>query len=354
MAQSPSTQSPRAQSPPAQGLHAQSPPAENTLEVDEAPPDDNESAYNESICTASYVSSLSSSIKNYKYEILTVLFPSWNGRCYHAYHEGACILFLANDEEEQDCIDLLHHIYCLVLGGELFLAQIKNPQHVLDIGIGTGIWATQFADSIQPPWVPPNCIFEIDVFENDWVYQTPFDFIHGRELEGCVADEDRLFSQAFKHIKSGGYFEFDGYYAQWFSDDDTIEKAENCQLCMKNLHIAANKFGKRINNAPLWKERMEKAGFVDVKESVPIGPWPKDPKLKEIGRYQQIQQIMAVESYTPALFSCVLGWNQMELEVLMAKVQNELKDRSIHVYALLYFVYGRPFDYKRLSLQWEW
>lgn len=79
MTQSPPHQSPRARSPPAQSLRAQSPPAqsppaesppaENTLEVDvsiwtllryegyptdiigfvqEAPPDDNESAYNES------------------------------------------------------------------------------------------------------------------------------------------------------------------------------------------------------------------------------------------------------------------------------------------------------------------
>ncbi|WP_277214274.1 hypothetical protein, partial [Isoptericola croceus] len=67
----------------------------------------------------------------------------------------------------------------------------------------------------------------------------------------------------------------------------------------------------------------------------------KDPKLKEIGRYQQVQQIMAVESYTPALFSRVLGWNQLEIEALMAKVRNELKDRSIHLYALVYFVYGQ-------------
>jgi len=111
-------------------------------------------------------------------------------------------------------------------------------------------------------------VFEIDDFENDWLYQTPFDFIHGRELEGCVADEDRLFTQAFKHLKSGGYFEFDGAYAFWFSDDDTIEKAKNCQLLVKNLHEAANKFGKRLDTAPTWKEKMEKAGFVDVKQSI--------------------------------------------------------------------------------------
>ncbi|KAL1970966.1 hypothetical protein VTN77DRAFT_2800 [Rasamsonia byssochlamydoides] len=329
-----------AQSPP-----SQSRPAENNLEVDAAA--DTDSAYNQSIGTTSYVSSLSSSIRNYKYE---------NGRRYHAYHEGAYIV--PNDEKEQDRMDLVHHIYLLLLGGELFLSPIdEKPQRVLDLGTGTGIWAIQFADEypsaqvigndlspIQPPWVPPNCVFEIDDFENDWLYQTKFDFIHGRELEGCVANEDRLFSQAFEHLKSGGYFEFAGTVAHFFSDDDTDKKAENCHLFFKNLNLAGNKFGKTFENVRLWKAKMENAGFVDVKETIfklPIGPWPKDPKLKELGRYQQVQAIQATESYAPALFSRVLGWNSLEIDVLVAKVRNELKDPSVHMYFRVYIVYGR-------------
>lgn len=45
-------------------------------------------------------------------------------------------------------MDLAHHIYRLLIGGELFLAPIgKNPQRVLDLGTGTGIWAMDFAES---------------------------------------------------------------------------------------------------------------------------------------------------------------------------------------------------------------
>lgn len=44
-------------------------------------------------------------------------------------------------------MDLLNHIYRLALGGHLHLAPIgPNPQKVLDIGTGTGIWAIQFAE----------------------------------------------------------------------------------------------------------------------------------------------------------------------------------------------------------------
>lgn len=37
-------------------------------------------------------------------------------------------------------MDLLHHVYRMLLGGELHLAPItKNPQRVLDLGTGTGM-----------------------------------------------------------------------------------------------------------------------------------------------------------------------------------------------------------------------
>ncbi|KAH7370253.1 hypothetical protein BKA65DRAFT_487995 [Rhexocercosporidium sp. MPI-PUGE-AT-0058] len=40
-----------------------------------------------------------------------------------------------------------HHMLTLMLDGKLFLAPIgPNPQKVLDVGTGTGIWAIDFAD----------------------------------------------------------------------------------------------------------------------------------------------------------------------------------------------------------------
>lgn len=47
-------------------------------------------------------------------------------------------------------MELLDHIYGLLLGGRLQLAPIKNPQRVLDLGTGTGIWAIYFAEKEQP------------------------------------------------------------------------------------------------------------------------------------------------------------------------------------------------------------
>ena len=54
-------------------------------------------------------------MRGYRYE---------NGRRYHAYREGEYPL--PNDDPEQDRLDLLHHIFRLVLGGALYRAPIAD------------------------------------------------------------------------------------------------------------------------------------------------------------------------------------------------------------------------------------
>jgi hypothetical protein len=51
-----------------------------------------------------------------------------------------------------------HHMLTLLLDNKLFLAPIgPSPQHVLDIGTGTGIWA-MYNSSISLPCCLPNVV----------------------------------------------------------------------------------------------------------------------------------------------------------------------------------------------------
>ncbi|KAI8649713.1 hypothetical protein NCS55_01433600 [Fusarium keratoplasticum] len=346
----------------AQAAQLQEALADNPLQVDDTHRDD-DSVYVSSVGSGSFKTSLASSVLNYKYVAGSVKFelvadrrsPAGNGRRYHAFREGTYLV--PNDEEEQGRMDLLHHVCNLALKGELHRSPIKDPRRVLDLGTGTGIWAMDFADEhpsaevigtdlspIQPGWTPPNCLFEVDDFEAEWSYSRPFDFIHGRELEGCIADDDRLFAQAFKHLNSGGYFEMQGAYTRFLSDDGTAHKAKEVQSWCRMLVEGIERFGKPIDGAPTWKQKMEDAGFEDVQQEIlkiSIGGWPKDPSLKELGKYQLIQQIQGAESYTPAVFSRVLGWTDEEIQVLIAKVRKEFIDPSIHLYIPAYVIWGK-------------
>lgn len=49
---------------------------------------------------------------------------------------------------------MAHHMQTLVLGGRLTTAPIgKNPQRILDVGCGTGIWAIDMGKTL-PPLLP--------------------------------------------------------------------------------------------------------------------------------------------------------------------------------------------------------
>ncbi|TVY50320.1 Secondary metabolism regulator LAE1 [Lachnellula cervina] len=262
------------------------------LQIDEDN-SETDSAYGSSVASSS--DSLGSSITNYLYE---------NGRRYHAYKEGE--YYLPNDETEQARLDLQHHIYRLCLGGNLYCAPIKDPQSVLDIGTGTGIWAIEFADEfpgaivigtdlspIQPDFVPPNVKFYVDDFEQVWDYPEvgKLDFIHWRSLSGSTGDWSKLYGQAFNNLKPGAFLEVHEYDANVYSDvDPNFEKAPWTRSWCDTLEASSTAFGKTLNVGRFHKQWMEEAGFVDIEEKVvkcPIGPWTKDPSLKELGRFER-------------------------------------------------------------------
>ncbi|KFY88679.1 hypothetical protein V498_06694 [Pseudogymnoascus sp. VKM F-4517 (FW-2822)] len=312
--------------------------------------DDTDSAYGDSVASSS--TSLASSITRYQYE---------NGRRYHAYKQGE--YYLPNDEMEQDRLDLQHHIYRLCQGGALFCAPIKEPQSVLDIGTGTGIWAMEFADEfpgalvigtdlspIQPGFVPPNLKFYVDDFESPWVFPEvgKFDFIHWRSLSGSTGSWPRLYQQAFSNLKPGAWMEVQEYDAWIYADDDlNLDKAPWTLGWVTQLSKSSEDFGKPLNVGRFHKGWMEEAGFVDVEEKVvkvPLGPWARGPQLKELGRYERWHMNQSVEAHSMALYTRVLNYSQDEANILFARVRNEFNDRSLHLYTVYRFIYGRRPD----------
>lgn len=79
----------------------------------------------------------------------------------------------------------------------------------------------------------------------------------------------------------------------------------------------------------------------NLSSKVPYSPWAKDPKMKELGGFQQILMLEALDAYSFALFTRVLGWSTPQIQLLLAGVRKELLDRKFHGYSRLYFVYGQ-------------
>lgn len=94
------------------------------------------------------------------------------------------------------------------------------------------------------------------------------------------------------------------------------------------------RFDRRLNALPTYAYTTQ----------VPIGHWPTDPKLRQIGRYMQVHAIDSVEPPTLALFTRVLGWTEMECRVLIAKVKEEFKDSDKQLFVYTHFFYGKKLE----------
>ncbi|KAH8687701.1 TAM domain methyltransferase [Tricladium varicosporioides] len=351
-----STSSP-AQSPSPLPVDQPSPPAADDQQQndngvdDEIEADDNynlerDSAFGDNASQSSRTS-LTSGITKYREE---------HGRRYHAYRDGKYLF--PNDDQEQDRLDLHHHVFNLVFDGKLFHAPIDKPTRVLDAGTGTGIWAIDFADQypashiigcdlspIQPGWIPPNLEFEIDDIEDVWRHSAPFSYVHLRSLGGSLKDWPFLLSQAYTHLEPGGYLEVVEFEVWvYVQNEGVVGKPEMIEKWQKGLKEAGEKIGRSFEVARRLKGWLEEAGFEEVRESilkVPNTPWPKDRRQKEIGLYQQQNMLDASSSYGQAHFTRVLGWRKEEYDVLSAGVRNELKNMKYHLYSNLHVVYGQ-------------
>ncbi|KAL7276587.1 hypothetical protein RUND412_000429 [Rhizina undulata] len=326
--------------------------ADLTIEVD--PVFANDTDYDPSDYASGFESdttSLISAVKNHTYE---------NGRRYHGYKEGKYMI--PNDEAEQDRMDLFHHCMLLAYRGELFGASVGkdwNPQKVLDLGTGSGIWAIDFADQfpeaqvigvdlspIQPQWVPPNLTFEVDDIEEPWSWaDNSFDFIHIRHMAGHIVNWPRLYRQAFKALKPGGWIEVkDG--TDWYTSDDDSVPAESSMLKHMNYFEEISlKCGKEFNSVALGAESAFKdIGYVDVEQmliKLPVGRWPKEAHDKELGIYWRQHALDGIEAYALAPYTRVLGWETQALHEFLPLVYADLRNPKIHGYTKFYCTYGR-------------
>ncbi|KAK0711774.1 S-adenosyl-L-methionine-dependent methyltransferase [Lasiosphaeris hirsuta] len=346
-------------------------PSSPTVEADPNDGDQDDDATSDYESDVSDTTSLNSSLFHYQYE---------NGRTYHAHRAGQYLL--PNDELEQERLDITHHLFSLTLNGALCVSKLDAPKRILDLGTGTGIWAIDVGDlypaaevigtdlsPIQSRWfvphptphpfrvpnprrdtyppahrVPSNVRFEIDDATLEWTFpRAHFDFIHARTLGGAIADWPALLRRCHKHLVPGGQLEVSEGRTDFWCDDGSLPADSATSKWLTEFRRLARPLGFDIS--PKLPGMLKEAGFTDVEfrqRVVPCGTWPKDPALKEIGRWFQIQFLeMALESYSLALFTREGGWTSEETQVLFAKVRKELRSNMFHIYTYTAFVTGK-------------
>ncbi|KAK5991919.1 Methyltransferase [Cladobotryum mycophilum] len=325
------------------------PPDHWQAEEDEAEEEDADSALGSD--AASSTASITSTILDYR---------TLHGRRYHSEMNDVSY-WAANDDAQCESMDINHHSLTLALGDKLYLSPLDKDkiEKVLDMGTGTGLWAIDFADEfpdaeiigtdispIQPSWVPPNLQFEIEDFTQEWTFKhESVDFIHTRWLLGSVGDWDEFYRQAYRTLKPGGWFEGLETSAIMTSDDGSV--TETCAMGQwgKFFIEGGKKIGRSFTIVEDGTQRksMEAAGFVDIQEydfKMPIGGWPKDPVLKQMGQFGELVLDRDIEGYVLFMASTI-GWTREEIMVYVGMLRRDVKSRNFHAYYWQKVVWGR-------------
>jgi SAM-dependent methyltransferase len=154
---------------------------------------------------------------------------------------------------------------------------------------------------IQPSWVPPNLNFEIDDLTQEWTWpDNHFDFVHIREMFGSIPDWDEFFSNCYRCTTPGGYVEIVEHSVQMRCDDDTMPPEHFYNEWGAKVVELGGKIGKSFTIWEEAKERLEKAGFVDVVQveyKWPMNAWPLDKKQRAIGMWNQLRLYEGIEGF---------------------------------------------------------
>jgi SAM-dependent methyltransferase len=274
------------------------------------------------------------------------LFEKRNGRTYHHFRSDRQYV-LPNDEPEKDRLDMQYWAIHEALEKQLIFAPIgNNPQNIIDIGTGTGIWAIDVADlypsaavlgtdlsPIQPAWVPPNVSFELhDCIQYPWELNRKFDLIHTQLINAfAVRNWKEFYEEAYRNLKPGGWVENKEFDLMIQSDDNSIPEPSAIKNWLVQWDQGAG--GGFRRTGAKYAEEMYTAGFVDivVKEfRLPLGVWDKEHLNS--GLLSLTAMTEHIEGLSNRIFMERLGMTDEQMKSATEPVVREFRLKSMHAY----------------------
>jgi len=164
-----------------------------------------------------------------------------------------------------------------------------------------------------------------------------------------------LILDRFRNLEPGGWLELQDYGLPVRSFDGTHIDTDVFRWG-ELLCEAGRKTGRPLGTdcSDMHAIMMREAGFVDVQERMfmwPINGWPKNKMMKDIGEWNQLNILEGLEGFCLALLTRGLGWTKEEVDVFVARVSRDLRDRKIHAYFPMPVAFGRkPYNWEMAFL----
>jgi hypothetical protein len=147
----------------------------------------------------------------------------------------------------------------------------------------------------------------------------------------CFANMHSIFAKAFAALEPGGYFEMQDGCLPFRSGDHSLDNTALLQWAELTL-LGSEKLGRKWADPRGYKGIMEEVGFVDAVEKRfkwPLGAWPRDKRLKELGMWVR-EDMMEILGAVKRVFTMGLGWGSEEFDVFLERAREDLRSRKVH------------------------
>lgn len=169
------------------------------------------------------------------------------------------------------------------------------------------------------------------------MYRHAFDYIHGRQLHVCSGDFESVIQKAFAALNPGGYFELQDGLPVTFIDDSW--NGTNIQRWELLLLEGAKKLGADWAKVGKYRQWMEAAGFVDIKELElcwPTNSWPRSKFHKQLGQLTNKVMKRGLHGISVEILTAAHGMTATDISLLLEEVEKDLDNRSIHCNVPMY------------------
>jgi hypothetical protein len=140
----------------------------------------------------------------------------------------------------------------------------------------------------------------------------------------------------FRHLRPGGYLELvEVEVMDLFSDDGTYHDQTALWRYYSLLNESSRRAGRLITMDKHFHELLPAAGFDNIKvdpRKLPLGSWPANAKLKELGRWFGLVAESGFEAYGLALMTRAMGMKIDDVKSLIEDVKVEYRSRKVHGY----------------------
>lgn len=136
-----------------------------------------------------------------------------------------------------------------------------------------------------------------------------------------------------RNLEPGGWVEFQDFDLSYYSEDGSLKDEHAVMVWVKLMGDAARSMGRDPCPGSKLEGWVKDVGYTNIthqRYKLPLGPWPRDPHLKQVGIHNFMQVNQGLEGLSMRLCVNVLKWTPEQAMVMLSQVRKDLHNPSIH------------------------